>query len=370
MNIDKLKTRISNTGFKVKVRLRKMSDGTYSIILDYHYYNNGKEFRERKALSIYITGTKKFYTEDKNKIDEALIIRNRYEELVRKKKCNIYEEDKPIYLYEWVKSFMDKQTIRNSMKVWRNAIRHIKIYQKTDMLLKDVTKQFCEGFAQYLKKCEAINQNTAHTYFTRFKIAINQAYEDDIIPRNFANKIIIKKTEGRREYLTIEEIRLLSDMQYVNEKVKRAFIFSCFTGLRLGDILDLKFSDIVAENGHHYIRFDDEKTKGFNKIILHPNAEKIYNHEKEDHDSENVFDLPCESTIRYHIKKMIKKAGIDKHITPHCGRHTFATLSINNDIDIYTLSKYLGHNDVKVTQIYAKLIDKKKDEAINKIPVI
>jgi len=370
MNIDKLKKRISNKGFKVKVRLRKISDGTYSIILDYHYYNNGKEFRERKALGFYLSNTQKSYLEDKNKIEEALIIRNSYEELVRKKKRNIYNESKPIYLYEWVKSFMDKQTIRNSMKVWRNSIRHLKIYQPKDMLLKDVSKQFCEGFAQYLKECEAINQNTGHTYFTRFKIAINRAYEDEIIPRNFANKITIKKTEGRREYLTIEEIRLISNMPYVNEDVKRAFLFMCFTGLRLSDILALKFSDIIKENSHHYIAFDDIKTNEFNKIPMHTNAIDIYNYEKENHNSVYVFDLPCESTIRYHIKNMVIKADINKHITPHCGRHTFATLSINNDIDIFTLSKFLGHNDVKVTQIYAKLIDKKKDEAIDKIPVI
>ena len=370
MNIDKLKKRISNKGFRVKVRLRRMSNGTYSIVLDYHYYNKGKEFRERKALSIYIKGAKKSYTEDKNKIDEALIIRNNYEKVVHQKKRNIYNEDKPIYLYEWVDSFMNKQTKRNSMKVWRSSIRHLKLYQKKDMLLKDVNKQFCEGFAQYLKECEVINQNTAHTYFTRFKIAINQAYEDDIIHRNFAHKITIKKTEGRREYLTIEEIRLLSDMLYVNENVKRAFLFMCFTGLRLSDILALKFSDIIKENNHHYIAFDDIKTNEFNKIPMHTNAIDIYNYEKENHNSEYVFDLPCESTIRYHIKNMVIKADINKHITPHCGRHTFATLSINNYIDIYTLSKFLGHNDVKVTQIYAKLIDKKKDEAINKIPVI
>ena len=97
---------------------------------------------------------------------------------------------------------------------------------------------------------------------------------------------------------------------------------------------------------------------------------KIYNIERKDHDTGNLFNLPCESTIRYHIQNMVTKAGIDKHITPHCGRHTFATLAINNGMDLYTLSKYLGHNDVKVTQIYAKLINKKKDEAINKIPVL
>jgi integrase len=370
MNLEKLKKRINNVGYKVKIRLKKLNDQKYSIILDYHYFLSGKECRERKALGIYITGQKRYFNEEKNKIEETLLIRNHFEEIVRKKKRNIYYENEVIYLYEWFDRFMNKQTVNNSKKVWRSSIRHVKLYQKNDMLLKDVSKQFCEGFAQYLRKCNKINQNSAHTYFTRFKIAVRSAYEDEFIPRNYTENITIRKTESRREYLTIDELKLIHLNPYVNEGVKRAFIFSCFTGLRLSDILKLRFSNIIDESGRKYIAFVDKKTKEFNKIALHPTAEALFEIEKNDHDTDKVFNLPCESTIRYHIKNMVIKAGIQKHITPHCGRHTFATLSINNGIDLYTLSKYLGHNDVKVTQIYAKLIDKTKDEAINKIPVI
>ena len=369
MNIDILKKRISNSGFKVKVRLRKMSDETYSIILDYHYYNNGKEFRERKALGIYIKGTNKSYLEDKNKVDEALIIRNKYEQIILNN-GRINKKEKNVYLYEWFESFMSKQTKRNSMKIWRSTIRHLKIYQKKDIPLKNINKGFCEGFFQYLKECENLNQNTCHTYFARFKIAINEAYEEDVILKNYAQKLSFRKKDGRREYLTFQEIEKLHNTPYVNETVKRTFLFSCFTGLRLSDLINLKFNDIIYENENYYLAFYDKKTEEFNKFKLHPTAEKIFLIEQELHDGDHVFDLPCESTIRYHITKMIKQAGINKHITPHCGRHTFATLSITSDIDIYTLSKYLGHNDVKVTQIYAKLIDKKKDEAIDKMPVI
>lgn len=370
MYIENLKKKIINTGFKVKIRLKRLKHEKYSVILDYHYFDNGKEHRERKSLGIHITGQKKYYFQEKNKIGEALIIRSNYEKIIWEKKQGIFDEGEVVFIYDWLDRFKNKQIKKNSMKIWKSAIRHFKIFQKKDMLIKDITKKFCEDFALYLKRCNDINQNTAHTYFTRFKIAIKSAYEDDIIPRNYASNIIIKKAAGKREYLTFEEVKKLYKAPYVNERVKRAFIFSCFTGLRLGDLISLRFSDIIIENNHKYIAFFDEKTEEFNKNILHPTAEEIYNIEEEDHNTENVFLLPSESTIRYHIKRMVAKAEINKHITPHCGRHTFATLSINNDIDLYTLSKYLGHNDVKVTQIYAKLIDKKKDKAINKIPVL
>ena len=84
-----------------------------------------------------------------------------------------------------------------------------------------------------------------------------------------------------------------------------------------------------------------------------------------------VFDLiPSENKINKHIKNWIQAAGINKHVTFHISRHNFATLLLSSDIDIYTVSKLLGHKDVKVTQIYAKLIDKKRDEAIEKLPKI
>jgi integrase len=370
MEIDKLKRKIVNNGFQVKIRLKKLQNGTHSVILDYHYNENGKERRERKALNIYLTGLKKYYNDEKNKLEEAHLIRNKYEELVRKKKSDIFDEVKTIYLYDWLERFQQKQTNRNSMKIWRNTIRHIKLFQKKDIPLKDVSKTFCENFAYYLKHDAGINQNSAHTYYTRLKIAIKRAYEDNLLSRNYASEFVIKKVETRREYLTIDELTKLKETPYINERVKRAFLFSCFTGLRLGDIINLKFSQIITENGNSFIVFHDEKTKEFNKINMHPFAVEILMIEKKDHDSDNVFIIPCESTIRYHIKRLVEKAGIHKHITPHCGRHTFATLMISYDIDLYTVSKYLGHNDVKVTQIYAKLIDKKKNEAIFKIPKI
>ena len=369
MYLEKLKKRISNKNFKVKIKLTKLKDNRYSIFLDFRFVKKGKEFRERKTLGLYVNGTKRSYAEDKNKIDEAIIIRNKYEQLVHEH-GNLINNDKNIFLYEWFEGFMNKQTKNNSMKIWRSSIRHLKIYQKRDIPLKSVTKEFCAGFYQYLKECQTINQNTAHTYFSRFKLAINRAYEENIIPRDYTKKLSFSKMDGQREYLTFEEIKKIYNMPYSNETVKRAFIFSCFTGLRLSDLINLKFENVIRENGNYYLVFHDKKTEEFNKFILHPTAEKIFLKEKETHAGEFVFQLPCETAIRYHLTRLIKKAGIEKHITPHCGRHTFATLSINNGMDLYTLSKYLGHNDVKITQIYAKLIDKKKDEAIKKLPVL
>ena len=372
MSLKKLEKLINNNGYRVKIKLRKLSDDRYSLYLDYRQRINYKEIRERHNLKLYITGNPKQYGTEKELVKQALVIREHFEKIQQSRKNGIFgEADKGnIYLITWMERFRDAQIKYNSKKSWSSMILKLKSFRKKDILLKNVNREYCQDFAKYLLECKTINQNSAHTYFTRFKIGINKAYEEDIIPRNYTKNIVIRKKDAKREFLTINEVKTLYEMSYVNERVKRAFIFSCFTGLRLGDLYELKFSDIIQDGNQHYISFIDEKTQEFNKFNLHPTAIKIIEIEKKDHTTENVFVLPCKSTFGYHVEKMIKIAGIRKHITPHCGRHTFATLSINNGIDLYTLSKYMGHNDVKVTQLYAKLIDKTKDEAIYKIPEI
>jgi len=370
MSLEKLKERVKNSGKKVKISFRKISEEKYSLYLDYHHFIKGREIRERISLKQFITGQEKLYKREKQIIDDVHEKRDHYEKIAKHKKQGIFIEGIKVFLFEWTEKFKEKQTKYNSMKAWRSMIKHLRNFQKQNIPLENVNNKFCEDFANYLLKLPRISQNSAHTYYTRFKIAIKRAYEENIIPRNYTSNIKIRKKDTKREFLTLDELKLIKEKPYVNERVKRAFIFSCYTGLRLGDLYKLKFTDIIADGDQLFISFIDEKTREYNRINLHPTAVKIFKKEKQDHRSGNVFILPCKSTFGYHVDRMVRNLGIQKHITPHCARHTFATLSINNGMDLYTLSKYLGHNDVKVTQIYAKLIDKRKDEAIYKIPEI
>lgn len=124
----------------------------------------------------------------------------------------------------------------------------------------------------------------------------------------------------------------------------------------------------MLENSNYYVDYVIKKTKQPHKLKLTKTALKIYKIQKSKQINNFVFNFPKESTFRKFIKRLIKNAEINKHITFHCARHTFATLAISSGIDIYTLSKLLGHSDVKVTQIYANLLDEEKDNAVDKLP--
>ena len=145
--------------------------------------------------------------------------------------------------------------------------------------------------------------------------------------------------------------------------LKRAALFSALTGMRHSDIQKLKWSEVEEYNGGYRLNFTQQKTKGVEYMPISPQAYKLCGERKNDGELLVFAGLPDPSWISKPLERWVKASGITKHITFHCFRHTYATLQLANGTDIYTVSKMLGHTNVKTTQIYAKVIDKKKDEA-------
>nr|WP_262887301.1 site-specific integrase [Flavobacterium solisilvae] len=190
-----------------------------------------------------------------------------------------------------------------------------------------------------------------------------------MIAENPINRVKgIKEKESNRQYLTLDELQKLVKTDCDYPIMKDAFIFSSLTGLRFSDIKSLKWKNITYDSQNGYIiKFTQQKTKGVENLPISEQAIRIIGERK--HDDDFVFSSLIYSA--YHNKilhKWIEKAGIDKHITFHCARHSFATLQLTMNIDIYTVSKLLGHRHLKTTEIYAKVIDKKKINAVANMP--
>lgn len=344
---------------KIKIRCKKIKSGAYSLYLD--IWHNGK--RSYHFLKIYIKGDRKSLNTDKQKLKLAIAIRDQKEiELLQvdtgfelsntKKKANFVEYFNSV--------------IENSSKNYanlKNSYNHIRDYTNGKVMIKSIDKKFCSSFKDYLLK--KVSRNSAKVYFSIFKRILNHLYEDEIINKNPANDISISAQETKREFLTLEELKKLKNTPCEDQGIRNAFLFSCHTGLRLSDIRSLTFDQI----NEGYLVYRQQKTNSPERVKLSKNALKIIKEQKSKREN-NIFNLRIISTIENVLLKWVKKAGIDKHITFHCARHTFATLCLTYDIDIYTVSKLLGHKDIKTTQIYANLIDKKKDEAVDKLPEI
>ncbi|MBN8671473.1 MAG: site-specific integrase [Chitinophagales bacterium] len=254
---------------------------------------------------------------------------------------------------------------------WKSTLKHLKSYAGEKVTFKDVTIEFLEGLRQFLLykvvvgENKGLSTNAALSYFNKVKAALNQAFEEKIINDNPAKRVKgIQPEETKREYLTLEEIKSLMSTECRYDVLKRAFLFSCFSGLRWSDIEKLTWREVKKLEGNYRIEFIQKKTKGVEYLDIHIEAVKYLG--ERDNDLEKVFKgLKYSSYMNVALTQWMVKAKITKPITFHCARHSYATYLLSKGVDIYTVCKLLGHKELKTTQIYTKVIDKKKLEAIN-----
>jgi len=257
---------------------------------------------------------------------------------------------------------------------WERSIEFLKNFAGEPIEFSQIKMKFCEDFKSFLLTAQRggnkegiLSQNTASTYFSVFKAALKQAFIDGYFTTDISAKIkSIPAQETRREYLTIDELNTLVATPCENDVLKRAALFSALTGLRHSDIQKLKWNEINMDNRQPRINFTQKKTKGVEYMPISQQALEICGEPKSPNDL--VFEnLTNPAWINRPLKTWVAKAGINKNITFHCFRHTFATLQLSSGTDIYTVSKMLGHTNVKTTQVYAKVIDEKKNKAAEAI---
>jgi integrase len=201
------------------------------------------------------------------------------------------------------------------------------------------------------------------------------AVQDNILSRNPAYGIRLKKTDRLPKYLTLAELQKLIATELENETVRHGFLFSCWTGLRYGDLSALKWDQVRG----NVIEFQQRKTGDDNvvplsqvaiEILAKQKSVRVSRRQKQSYSADLIFKLPKQQSLNYLLKVWALKAGVTKNITFHVARHTFATLALSSGVDIYTTSKLLGHKSIGTTTIYAKIIDEKRVEAVAKLPNI
>ena len=243
------------------------------------------------------------------------------------------------------------------------------IFSTIDMNLLEDYKNFLINAPQGGSKKGTITRNTASTYFSIFKAGLHQAFIDGYLTVDIAAKAKnIAYSDKQREYLTIDELNTLAATPCDRPIMKRASLFSALTGMRHSDIQKLKWKEIIKDGEHYRILFTQQKTKGVQYMPISDQAYQLCGERGEP--DRLVFEgLQDPSWINKPLERWIKAAGITKHITFHCFRHTYATLQLTNGTDIYTVSKMLGHTKVTTTQIYAKIVDEKKEQAADTIVI-
>ncbi len=347
----------------VKLRSKKTKDGGESLYLDIYY--KGKRKYEFLGLTI------KKNDPDRKKIKE--IAEKRRSQKNMENFLDAY--DLPNY-YNGKEDFLkyyEKNCLTPSYLSSHNKFKKF-VENKLvndEFAFNKIDEKLCENYKEWLFKQELKN-NTVGIFLFRLKTILNKAVKDKIIPFNPARYVKIKMEDTEKTFLTFDEVKKLSEKECKVIELKRAFLFSCFTGLRLSDILALTWQQI--REGKIYFR--QKKTRGLEYLKIPSSAIKILyedNKPEELQDSkELIFNIPLKKKgdLSRHLRKWAKLAEIDKEITFHTARHTFATMSLTYGIDLYTVSKMLGHKNINTTQVYAKIINEKVNEAVNKLPTL
>jgi len=270
-----------------------------------------------------------------------------------------------------------KRHVNNSKSIlinWQRAVEFLKQFAGDTLLFSQINNRVAEEYKRFLltaplggNKKGTISQNTASPYFSIFKAALKQAFIDGYLTVDLSAKIKgIQDQESRREYLSVDELNTLAATPCERDVLKRAALFSALTGLRHCDIQKLRWKEINIDGNQARLHFTQQKTKGVEYTPISEQALQLCG-EPEKPEKFVFEDLPDPSWISHPLKKWVVAAGIKKKITFHCFRHTYATLQLSSGTDIYTVSKMLGHTNVKTTQIYAKVVDEKKDKAAQAI---
>lgn len=363
----------------VNLRMRDRRNGTKSLFLDFWPGYRDPETMElirRRSLSMYIyanpANTQQRQYNDKI-LAKAEAIRCKVFIEVINEKYDFFNRDR---LKEDFLQYFREMVNRNFAKC-DAAYKHFEKFCKGKCTFEMLDVLYCNKYKEYLldtkvssrgKKTvkKSISKNTASAYWNIFKHVLTKAYRERRFTDDLASLLEnIPCTTPVKQSLTLDEVRTLYNSECSIPVVRKAALFSCLSGLRISDIINLKWENIrTYADGGHYLDFECVKTKRQTQV---PIGDDAYNLIQPKTNSPFIFEGFNRSMTYSTMQNWLKECGITKHITFHCFRHTYASLQLELGTDIYTVQHLLNHKNVSTTQIYASHADPKTREAAGRI---
>ena len=359
----------------IRLRRKKIQSGE-SLYLDSYF--KGKRRYEFLRLYLIPERTKADRLKNEQTLRLANMVKAKRSMELFNNKYGVTNEKPEVNLIQYIRLVMEnkeKQGKTGIKSTFETLIYHLTKYRGEKILLSDPDDRYTKGFVLYLSTAisrtsgTTLKTSSQHNIYTSLKTIVHQAIKDNLLTTDPTKSIDpLRMVLPHKEFLTEEELKRLIRTPCSKEIVKRSFLFCCFTGLRISDVRELTWKKVTfVEQGAH-INYRQKKTKIENYVPLSENAISVLPPKDDKSDSDLVFTLSPETTIRKTLKEWMTNAKINKHITFHSSRHTCATLLLNSGVDIYTVKEILGHTDIGTTMKYTKVIDKTKRIAVNKIP--
>ena len=402
-----------NTGDNPKLMGQSLSDGRDSLYLEFYFgydvveSKNGNTYKKvnrgTERLGLYLWQAPRTPMErqqNKETLEMAKRIRfERGQELLEHAEGYRLKREREVNFLAWMWSYYEKYTKADKRHIkrayncfvdylidpkdtftpkpdWTREEREEAAKEKArrtyGLKLKpqQLTKEMMADFTEYLQR--RFRGEGAHTLYARFKKIVKAAVEADVLRKNPCTDVSIKVDNGslKKDVLSIEEIQQLIATHYSgeNQDIRRAFIFCLYCGLRWCDVKDLTFANVDYSN--RLLKFEQAKTKGHSSAssVVIPLNDGLLNLIGKGERNAIIFPLPSHNMCLKALRHWTARAGIDKHITWHCARHSFAVNILNNGANIKTVASLLGHSGLKHTEKYTRAVDSLKEAAINSLP--
>lgn len=383
-----------------KLQEKLLADGRKSLYLEYYLGRQQwtdeetgkvkvKHDRKKESLNLYLIAKPRTPIE-KQSNDETLElakkIRFEREQQMKEDRAGYrLKSNKKINIFDFMQSYYDSYT-KGDKRMIKAAIKRFKDYiaieypiYKNSIAPEQLNKDMMLKFVEYLQSIS--KGEGALTHYKRFKKIIKYGVDHDIIRKNPCNGVVCKGDENAlvKDVLSLEEMELLQNAKYdqQNPNVRRAFIFCLYTGIRFCDVKDLMYNDVDYSN--RLLTFNQKKTQGHSSkswvtIPLNDGLLSLIGNQPTNEKGEKIntliFSLPSQSMCLRSLRYWVKLAGIDKHITWHCARHSFAVNILNNGANIKTVASLLGHSGLQHTEKYTRAVDSLKQAAIDSLPQI
>ena len=393
-----------------RLEQRIMLDGQISLYLEYYMgrqsepvldefgepilYESGKmagtpkykvkHIRRKENLNLYLiakprTPIERLQNKETLKLAEKIRQEREQEFLENREGYRLKRESIKVNLLDYFSDFANKANVADK-RVLVGALNNFKTFLKEEypqfscrITAKDLSKEMIQKFVYFLE--DNHRGMGTETYYKRFKRLINYAVEQGVISQTPCRGISTTKLDDMltKDILSQEEMQTLFATHYEGEspEIRRAFAMTCLTGIRRCDIVKLKYSDVDYSN--RQLRFRQSKTVAHSSksgvtIPLNDTLLMLIGTKQDDAEDDFIFHLPSNTMCLKALRHWTKRAGISKHITWHCGRHSFATALLSNGSNIKVVSSLLGHSTLRFTEIYVRAVDKLKEEAINSLP--
>lgn len=391
-----------------KLEQNTLSDGRISLYLEYYLgreetpvldkngnpvlYETGKMMgkpkvhikhnRRKENLQLYLIAKPRTPIErqqNKETLELAAKIRAEREQQFKESMLGYrLKKDRNINFLDYYEAYIDSYT-KKDLRMIKIALNRFKDFLKEQYPLYEfnikpelITKDMMEHFVEYLQS-RSVGEG-AKSIYQRFKKVVRYAIDHEVMLKDPCKGVVCKVDEQilRKDVLSMDEIQTLIQCHYDNENpnVRRAFILCLYCGLRFCDVKDLTYKNIDYTN--RLLKFEQNKTKGHSAhsgvvIPLNDGLLSLIGEVPDDLNT-SIFNLPSYESCCKSVKRWVKRAGINKHISWHCARHSFAVNILNNGANIKTVASLLGHSGLKHTEKYTRAVDKLKSEAINSLP--